>query len=90
MERRAGKKGIGGEDQGSWKAIALAAMLCVAILPFTWAFLVPTSAVLLRESEAGFGMGIMDEGRLRDTIVKWGWIYAPRALLPLAGTAMGV
>ena len=84
-----GGKERAGEEEGKWKPIALAAATCVAIVPFTWAFLVGTSEVLLRESEGGFGAG-MRERVLRDTVVKWGWICAVRALLPLVGTAVGV
>ncbi|KAL2048875.1 hypothetical protein ABVK25_010827 [Lepraria finkii] len=84
-----GGKERAGEEEGKGKSIALAAAACVAIVPFTWAFLVGTSEVLLRESEGGFGAG-MKESVLRDTVVKWGWICAARALLPLVGTAVGV
>ncbi len=88
----AGESGMIREEErggGKWKPLALAAGSCVAIVPFTWAFLVGTSEVLLRECEGGVGAG-MSEGLLRDTAVKWGWICAARALLPLVGTVAGV
>ena len=89
---REGEDGDGDGDgevkkKGKWKPLALAAASCVAIVPFTWAFLARTSAVLLGECEGGAGMS---EGVLRDTVGWWGWVCAVRALLPLGGTAVGV
>lgn len=84
-----GGEGRAGDGEGRWKPLALAAGACVGIVRFTWAFLGGTSEVLLRESEGGVGAG-MDERVLRDMVVKWGWVCAARALLPLVGTAVGV
>lgn len=86
-DRGGAKTARGGDEGGAWKAIAVAAGTCVGIVPFTWAFLVPTSAVLLLESE---GAGVMTEEVLRETIVRWGWICAARAVLPLVGTVVGL
>ncbi len=44
-----------GEEKGKWKPIALAAAAGVAIVPFTWVFLMGTSEVLLREDVLGIG-----------------------------------
>ena len=46
-----------GGEIGRWKPIALAALSCVAIVPFTWAFIAGSSDVLLRECEMGAVLG---------------------------------
>lgn len=88
-KKRDATRGGGGKEAGRWKPIALAAASCVVIVPFTWAFLAPTSDVLWRETEGGVGTG-MAEGVLKDMVVRWAWICAARAVLPLVGTAVGV
>lgn len=73
-----------------WGVFALAGVLTLSILPFTWIFMVPTNNELFRLEEVSkvepLVKGIVEA---KEMVVKWSWLHFIRSLLPLAGAVIG-
>ncbi|KAI3545135.1 hypothetical protein CABS01_11797 [Colletotrichum abscissum] len=74
-----------------WAVYALAGTLTVAMIPFTWVFMVPTNNTLFdlhfKSQSAGVIAGIDDaKGLLR----RWSLLHLARSLFPLTGAVIGL
>lgn len=82
IRRRSAKK--------SWGVFALAGVTTLAMLPFTWLFMVPTNNELFRLEEVSkvepSGLEVAEAKML---VMRWGWLHFARSLLPLAGALLG-
>lgn len=69
-----------------WYRYALAAVLTISMVPFTWLVMVSTNDTL-------FLLGASDSGTelnlARALVVKWAWLHVMRSLSPLFGAILG-
>lgn len=65
----------------------MAAVLTIAIAPFTFAVMGGTNAVLIAGAE---GVGKLEEESVKALVVKWGKLNLIRSVLPLLGGIMGI
>ncbi|KAF7543828.1 hypothetical protein G7Z17_g10429 [Cylindrodendrum hubeiense] len=72
---------------GNWKGFVGAAVLTVAIVPYTLAFMAGTNDLL---HGAARGASAFSEGEVKRLIAKWGALNLGRSLLPLAGAGVGL
>jgi hypothetical protein len=82
MKKRAGKR--------PWTIFAVAGAVTVAMLPFTWIFMVPTNNMLFdleAKSKSGVVTGIAEAQSL---VRKWSLLHLARSIFPLAGAASGL
>ncbi|KAK2024181.1 DUF1772-domain-containing protein [Colletotrichum zoysiae] len=74
-----------------WAVYALAGAVTVAMIPFTWVFMVPTNNTLFdlhaRSQSAVIVAGI-DEAK--DLLKRWGLLHLARCLFPLTGAVIGL
>ena len=73
-----------------WSVFALAGVTTLAMLPFTWIFMVPTNNELFRlERVSQVEPLVMGIAEAKTLVVRWGWLHFARSLLPLAGAIIG-
>lgn len=76
--------------QKSWGVVALAGVVTMCMLPFTWIFMVPTNNELFRlEAASKVQPAVMGIRAAKELIVKWSWLHIFRSMLPLTGAVMG-
>lgn len=72
-----------------WEILAAAGATTLAIVPFTFGFMLPTNNKLMKEEErADEGEKLELEG-VKGLVVKWNWMHLVRSLFPLAGAILG-
>ena len=79
----------------SWAGVLAAGLTTVAMVPFTWIFMVPTNDKLFgleiafraAQSAAAPAASL---GEVRELIVKWSWLHVTRSVFPLAGAVLGL
>ncbi len=69
-----------------WSRYALAALLTIAMVPFTWMAMSPTNNILFRLEGSG---SPVDLDLVRGLVVKWAWLHVTRSLSPLFGAYLG-
>ncbi|KFA71135.1 hypothetical protein S40288_04512 [Stachybotrys chartarum IBT 40288] len=72
-----------------WHVFALAGVVTVLMLPFTWLVMVPTNNTLFGLEAAGSDLGnvTLTDGKM--LVVSWAWMHLARSVFPLAGAALG-
>ena len=77
-----------------WKIFAIAGIMTVIMLPFTWLVMVPTNNTLFQmEAENGRrlgGGGIASWEEAKGLVTKWSGLHLVRSLFPLAGAVLGL
>ncbi|KAK9418017.1 putative Alpha subunit of GDP-forming succinate-ligase [Seiridium unicorne] len=73
-----------------WSSLAIAGVLTISIVPFTWVFMESTNCELFRLVDA-IGLGPLDAtiAEANSLVVHWGKLHFIRSLLPLAGVIRG-
>lgn len=75
----------------SWIVFALAGVTTMSMVPFTWAFMVPTNNQLFRLEELSKAEPLVKGiEEAKELVVKWSWLHLTRSLLPLTGAVMGM
>ncbi|KAJ0120540.1 uncharacterized protein J7T55_015269 [Diaporthe amygdali] len=83
---RASKKGKG-RSRG---ILAAAGVATVAMVPFTWAFMLPTNDELFRLQAASVTEpGVAGFDAVREMVTSWSWMHVMRSLMPLVGAILG-
>ena len=71
--------------------LAAAGLATVAMVPFTWIFMVPTNDELFRleAASSATGQSLIGFEGVRDLIVAWSKLHVTRSLMPLMGAVLG-
>lgn len=73
-----------------WGVFAVAGVMTMIMVPFTWVVMAPTNNTLFRlevESKAGI---IASLGEAKELVTRWCWLHVVRSLFPLAGAIVGL
>ncbi|GIK06077.1 hypothetical protein Aspvir_010195 [Aspergillus viridinutans] len=74
----------------TWISFALAAVMTVSILPFTWLFMVPTNDELFRlQTISQTEPAVMGIDAAKALVVRWRDMHSLRSLFPLIGSILG-
>jgi hypothetical protein len=74
----------------TWISFALAAVMSVSILPFTWLFMVPTNDELFRlQTISQTEPAVMGIDAAKALVVRWRDMHSLRSLFPLIGSILG-
>ena len=80
------------QARAPWLGYAAAAVITVAIIPFTLTFMGDTNATLFKLEEEfsrrGVVVGEMD-GLARKLVARWGYLHLCRAVMPIIGAGVG-
>ena len=76
-------------DDGTWKALAIAAAGTIGMLPFTFMFLQGINSQLVAGKDAATGAKLT-EGRVKELVANWGRMNYLRSLWPLTAAAVGL
>jgi hypothetical protein len=77
-----------------WKRYALAGVVTLTMVPFTWLIMVPTNNELFRRelvTRAGkqATSHIMAITDAKEMVIKWSWMHLTRSFFPLIGAVIG-
>lgn len=78
-----------------WVVFALAGLLTVVMVPFTWLIMVPTNNELFRLEALAKFAGTQDRSHglspsgVRELIIWWAQLHFARSLFPMAGAILG-
>ena len=73
-----------------WAAYALAGVVTVSMIPFTWIFMVATNDTLFRLEAEGATSVAEGIEKAQELVKLWGWLHLARCLFPLAGAVLGL
>ncbi|KAH8807227.1 hypothetical protein F5884DRAFT_856810 [Xylogone sp. PMI_703] len=74
----------------SWSLFALAGIVTLSMLPFTWLVMVPTNDELFRLEVVSQTEPLVKElVEAKELVVKWSWLHLTRSMLPLTGAIIG-
>ena len=76
-------------DDGTWKALAIAAAGTIGMLPFTLVFLQGINSQLVAGKDAATGAKLTD-GKVVGLVASWGRMNYLRSLWPLTAAAVGL
>ena len=74
----------------AWIVYALAGIITISMLPFTWIFMVPTNNTLFRLEVENRAASLSSIDYAQDLVRHWSWLHLLRSLFPLAGAALGL
>ena len=69
-----------------WLIWAVAGLVTVAMVPFTWAAMTATNNALFQLDSQPGGVELR---RVQELVVRWGRLHVVRSLFPLAGAILG-
>ncbi|KAA8646583.1 hypothetical protein EYZ11_006293 [Aspergillus tanneri] len=69
-----------------WSIYGVAAATTIAMVPFTWIFMVPINNTLFALHAAASDAALEE---VRGLSVQWQWLHVARSLFPLAGAIIG-
>lgn len=73
-----------------WATFAVAGLVTLSMLPFTWLVMVPTNNELFQlELVSRSEPFVASIESARELVVRWSWMHFTRALLPLSGAILG-
>jgi hypothetical protein len=81
MKKRAAKR--------PWTIFVVAGAVTVAMLPFTWIFMVPTNNKLFDLDAKSSGAVVTTVVEAQNLVRKWSWLHMARSMFPLAGAVIG-
>jgi ABC-type iron transport system FetAB permease component len=70
----------------NWRRYAVAGIMTLTLVPFTWIIMTPTNNTLFALEAAG---NVSDLGYVHRLVVKWTWMHAARSVFPLIGAILG-
>lgn len=77
--------------KSQWRVLALAAVVTVSMVPFTWLVMVPTNNELFRlQLASNTDVNTITFEATKDLVVSWSRMHLTRSLMPLVGAVLGI
>ena len=73
-----------------WIVYALAGIITISMVPFTWIFMVPTNNTLFRLEVENRAASLSSIDYAQDLVRHWSWLHLLRSFFPLTGAVLGL
>lgn len=70
----------------AWRIWAIAGLVTVTMVPFTWTAMTPTNSSLFQLNGQG---GVIELRRAQELVVTWSRLHIARSMFPLVGAILG-